>query len=168
MRPRSCAASSRADAAASAAPSTTASTTASVPAPPPASTDEDEPPLPRWVDAEDGGPGWTEADEAWLDSEDAGPPRADAPSPRDAPTASWAAPLPKLMHWAEPAPAVLPAAVPPASVRARDEVADAHEQFWREEAQATTARAAGVSPIEVLLPTAALLILLLAVLLLIG
>jgi hypothetical protein len=44
----------------------------------------------------------------------------------------------------------------------------AHEQFWREEAQATAARATGVAPIEVLLPTAALLLVLFAVLLLIG
>ena len=45
----------------------------------------------------------------------------------------------------------------------------AHEQFWREEAQASAARAvSGPSPIEVLLPTAALLLLLIAVLLLIG
>ena len=48
------------------------------------------------------------------------------------------------------------------------DVTEAHEQFWREEAQATIARTSGVSPVEVLLPTAALLILLLAVLLLIG
>jgi len=49
-----------------------------------------------------------------------------------------------------------------------DDTTQAHEQFWREEVQATAARTLGVTPIEVLLPTAALLILLLAVLLLIG
>ena len=107
----------------------------------------------------DGGAGWTEADEEWLDADGEGDlPRWDDSAPAVQPepqAARWAVPLPPLPHWAEPAPEVLPAAVP--APRERDAVAAAHEQFWQEEAQATSARSAGMSPIEVLLPTAALL-----------
>jgi hypothetical protein len=79
----------------------------------------------------------------------------------------WAEPLPAMQHWSEPAPSRPTAAPAPPVVVVPDDTTQAHEQFWREEAQATAARTAGVTPVEVLLPTAALLLLLVAVLLLI-
>jgi hypothetical protein len=88
-------------------------------------------------------------------------------APPAPPHLHWAEPLPELRHWAAPAPAAPPPAVPAPTVRPADETTQAHEQFWREEAQATAARTAGVAPVEVLLPTAALLLVLVAVLLLI-
>jgi hypothetical protein len=78
-----------------------------------------------------------------------------------------AEPFPAMQHWAEPAPARPTEAPAPPVVVVPDDATRAHEQFWREEAQATAARGAGVTPVEVLLPTAALLLLLVAVLLLI-
>jgi hypothetical protein len=93
-----------------------------------------------------------------------GPPPAE---PSDAP-GHWGEPLPGLQHWAEPPTEAVAAVVPAAPVRPTVEARKAHEQFWREEEQATAARTAGIAPIEALLPTAALVILLIAVLLLIG
>ena len=84
------------------------------------------------------------------------PTASTAPPPVPAPV-TWRAPEADLPHWADPKPP-LPAAPEPAHV---------HDQFWREEQQATQARSEAVSPLEILLPTAALLLLLVAVLVLI-
>jgi hypothetical protein len=100
----------------------------------------------------------------WEERENGAPPRAlRLPDPP-----AWAEALPPLQHWAEPAPRRWSAVAPTPPVPEPDETTRAHEQFWREEAQVSAARSTGVAPVEVLLPTAALLLVLFAVLLLIG